>query len=81
MRKQCGSVAPPPHPPEQAFPSCWQRCSPPVADSSTTDLERQYLQEIGRVKLLSAEEEFTLARLVQRRERRLEEQGEGDPLA
>ena len=49
-----------------------------MAGSSSTDLVRQYLQEIGRVKLLSAEAELTLARLVQRRERLLEQQGDGD---
>ena len=37
--------------------------------SSTTDLLRLYLQDIGRVDLLTNEEEVTLARLVQRRER------------
>ena len=35
---------------------------------STADLVRLYLQDIGRVDLLSHEEELTLARLVQRRE-------------
>ena len=35
---------------------------------STTDLLRLYLQDIGRVDLLTNEEEVTLARLVQRRE-------------
>ncbi|WP_353090119.1 sigma-70 family RNA polymerase sigma factor [Synechococcus lacustris] len=35
---------------------------------STADLVRLYLQDIGRVDLLSQEEELTLARLVQRRE-------------
>ena len=33
---------------------------------STADLVRLYLQDIGRVDLLSHEEELTLARLVQR---------------
>ena len=37
----------------------------------TTDLVRQYLHDIGRVELLSQEEELTLARLVQARERLL----------
>ncbi|WP_415399296.1 RNA polymerase sigma factor, RpoD/SigA family [Synechococcus sp. W4D4] len=40
---------------------------------SSTDLVRLYLQDIGRVDLLSHEEELTLARLVQRRERLLRE--------
>ena len=51
-----------------------------MAGSTTTDLVRQYLQEIGRVDLLTAEEELTLARLVQRRERLLEQQGDGNDL-
>jgi RNA polymerase nonessential primary-like sigma factor len=41
-----------------------------------TDLVRLYLQDIGRVDLLSQEEELTLARLVQQREQLLRE-GEG----
>ena len=41
--------------------------------SGSTDLVRLYLQDIGRVDLLSHEEELTLARLVQRRERLLQE--------
>jgi len=49
-----------------------------VACSSSTDLVRQYLHAIGRVELLSAEEELTLARLVQRRERLLEQRGDGE---
>jgi RNA polymerase nonessential primary-like sigma factor len=49
-----------------------------VAGSTTTDLVRQYLHDIGRVDLLSPEEELTLARLVQRRERLLEQQGDGE---
>ena len=40
---------------------------------STADLVRLYLQDIGRVDLLSHEEELTLARLVQRREQLLKE--------
>ncbi|MFM7235425.1 MAG: RNA polymerase sigma factor, RpoD/SigA family [Cyanobium sp.] len=36
--------------------------------ASSTDVVRQYLREIGRVAMLSEEEELTLARLVQRRE-------------
>jgi RNA polymerase nonessential primary-like sigma factor len=39
----------------------------------STDLVRLYLQDIGRVDLLNHEEELTLARLVQRRERLLRE--------
>jgi RNA polymerase nonessential primary-like sigma factor len=39
----------------------------------STDLVRLYLQDIGRVDLLSHEEELTLARLVQCRERLLRE--------
>ena len=40
---------------------------------STADLVRLYLQDIGRVDLLSHEEELTLARLVQKREQLLVE--------
>ncbi|MFZ9945738.1 MAG: sigma-70 factor domain-containing protein, partial [Vulcanococcus sp.] len=39
----------------------------------SSDLVRLYLQDIGRVDLLSHEEELTLARQVQRRERLLRE--------
>ena len=46
---------------------------------SSTDLVRQYLRDIGRVSLLSEEEELTLAREVQRRERLLEQRGDTDP--
>jgi RNA polymerase nonessential primary-like sigma factor len=49
-----------------------------VAGSSSTDLVRLYLQDIGRVDLLSQEEELTLARVVQRRERLLEQAGDGE---
>ena len=42
--------------------------------SGTTDLLRLYLQDIGRVDLLTSEEEVTLARLVQRREALLSQQ-------
>ena len=42
--------------------------------SGTTDLLRLYLQDIGRVDLLTNEEEVTLARLVQRREALLSQQ-------
>jgi RNA polymerase nonessential primary-like sigma factor len=44
-----------------------------------TDLVRLYLQDIGRVDLLSQEEELTLARLVQQREQLLRE-GEDGPV-
>ena len=44
-----------------------------------TDLVRLYLQDIGRVDLLTQEEELTLARLVQQREQLLQ-QGEVGPL-
>ena len=40
---------------------------------ASSDLVRLYLQDIGRVDLLSHEEELTLARLVQRREKLLRE--------
>ena len=46
--------------------------------SATTDLVRLYLQDIGRVHLLSQEEEVTLARLVQERERLLHCRPAGD---
>jgi len=45
---------------------------------SSTDLVRLYLQDIGRVDLLSQEEELTLARLVQRREQMLRQGAEPD---
>ena len=44
--------------------------------SGTADLLRLYLQDIGRVDLLTSEEEVTLARLVQRRETLLQQQRE-----
>ncbi|HGY5538379.1 MAG: RNA polymerase sigma factor, RpoD/SigA family [Prochlorococcus sp.] len=44
--------------------------------SNSTDLVRLYLQDIGRVDLLSNEEEVTLARLVQRREALLKQEKE-----
>ena len=50
---------------------------------STADLVRLYLQDIGRVDLLSQEEELTLARLVQRRElllRQRQQLAGGNPL-
>ena len=49
---------------------------PPAHSGSkrgSSDLVRLYLQDIGRVDLLSHEEELTLARLVQRREQLLQE--------
>jgi RNA polymerase nonessential primary-like sigma factor len=55
-----------------------------LARTSTTDLVRLYLQDIGRVSLLDQEEELTLARLVQERERLLQLQApsdNGDPEA
>ncbi len=39
--------------------------------TSSTDVVRQYLRDIGRVAMLSEEEELTLARLVQRRQQLL----------
>ena len=47
--------------------------------TTTTDLVRQYLRDIGRVDLLSPEEELTLARLVQQRERLLACRDAADP--
>ena len=44
---------------------------PPTPTS--TDPVRLYLQDIGRVDLLTQEQELTLARLVQRREQLLRE--------
>ena len=46
---------------------------------STTDLVRQYLHDIGRVDLLSPEEELLLARLVQQREQLLACRDPADP--
>ncbi|MFQ6537638.1 MULTISPECIES: sigma-70 family RNA polymerase sigma factor [Aphanothece] len=46
--------------------------------STTNDPVRLYLREIGRVELLSQEQEITLARLVQTRERLLLQQGDGE---
>ena len=43
---------------------------------TSTDPVRLYLQDIGRVDLLTQEQELTLARLVQRREQLLRQ---GDP--
>jgi RNA polymerase nonessential primary-like sigma factor len=40
-----------------------------LRSASSTDVVRQYLRDIGRVALLTEEEELTLARLVQARER------------
>ncbi|MFM1901845.1 MAG: hypothetical protein RLZZ216_2421, partial [Cyanobacteriota bacterium] len=45
----------------------------PGSRRGSTDLVRLYLQDIGRVDLLSHEEELTLARQVQQRERLLRE--------
>ena len=47
-----------------------------VRRSGSTDLVRLYLQDIGRVELLTNEEEVTLARLVQRRESLLKQEKE-----
>ena len=46
---------------------------PYLRNASTTDVVRQYLRDIGRVAMLSEEEELTLARLVQRRQRILDQ--------
>jgi RNA polymerase nonessential primary-like sigma factor len=48
---------------------------------ANTDPVRLYLQDIGRVDMLTQEQELTLARLVQQRERLLHEgkPGEGEP--
>jgi RNA polymerase nonessential primary-like sigma factor len=43
-----------------------------LASTASTDLVRLYLQDIGRVSLLSQEEELTLARQVRERERLLQ---------
>jgi RNA polymerase nonessential primary-like sigma factor len=48
----------------------------PPSASSSTDPVRQYLQDIGRVDLLSAEQELILARMVRRRQTLLEQQQE-----
>ncbi|WP_411868754.1 RNA polymerase sigma factor, RpoD/SigA family [Vulcanococcus limneticus] len=48
----------------------------PSPRRGSPDLVRLYLQDIGRVELLSQEEELTLARLVQGRERLLAGRGE-----
>ncbi|MEC9452268.1 MAG: sigma-70 factor domain-containing protein, partial [Cyanobacteriota bacterium] len=45
-----------------------------VRRSGSTDPVRLYLQDIGRVELLTNEEEVTLARLVQRREALLKQE-------
>ena len=62
--------------PFQAAPVSQGPSSPKSSAGSrraSTDLVRLYLQDIGRVNLLSHEEELTLARQVQRRERLLRE--------
>jgi RNA polymerase nonessential primary-like sigma factor len=43
-----------------------------LRSASSTDVVRQYLRDIGRVAMLSEEEELTLARLVRRRQQILE---------
>ena len=50
-----------------------------AGSTSSTDLVRQYLQEIGRVAMLSPEEELLLARQVQQRERLLAGRAAADP--
>jgi RNA polymerase nonessential primary-like sigma factor len=57
------------HPGLQASQAGTGPASPALADFSTTDPVRLYLQDIGRIQRLSEEEELTLARLVQGRER------------
>ncbi|MFN9546386.1 MAG: RNA polymerase sigma factor, RpoD/SigA family [Cyanobacteriota bacterium] len=49
-----------------------ERCRPALRSASSTDVVRQYLRDIGRVAMLSEEEELTLARLVRRRQQILE---------
>ncbi len=51
----------------------WSRCSLPLRGPSSTDVVRQYLRDIGRVAMLTDEEELTLARLVQQRQRILDQ--------
>ena len=52
----------------------WAECFPPYLRSApSTDVVRQYLRDIGRVAMLSEEEEVTLARLVQSRQRILDQ--------
>ena len=52
----------------------WAECfSPYLRSASSTDVVRQYLRDIGRVAMLSEEEELTLARQVQRRQRILDQ--------
>lgn len=50
----------------------------PLPPALSTDLVRQYLRDIGKVQLLTPEEEVTLARLVQRREHLLAQQSRPD---
>ena len=52
----------------------WAECFPTyLRSASSTDVVRQYLRDIGRVAMLSEEEELTLARQVQRRQRILDQ--------
>ncbi|MFN9630856.1 MAG: sigma-70 factor domain-containing protein [Cyanobacteriota bacterium] len=51
----------------------WVRCSISLRGASSTDVVRQYLRDIGRVAMLSEEEELLLARLVQHRQRILDQ--------
>ncbi len=50
----------------------------PVASAPTTDLVRQYLQEIGRVPMLSDQEEVLLGRQVQRAQALERQRVDGD---
>ena len=56
----------------------WQPRPNPLPPALSTDLVRQYLRDIGKVQLLTPEEEVTLARLVQRREHLLAQQSRPD---
>ena len=48
-------------------------------DRASSDLVRLYLQDIGRFALLQADEELTLARLVQRRQQLLRQRRQREP--